>query len=255
MSLVDIFATKHSRRKSNHHLRSEEKKKQVPKTSSATVDIDSIWASMNSPAASTRPALSIPPDPNAIRPTPSTEPQPPSAPPPATTMETILIPHKYTFAGETHTSTKHVSAKSPEALAYLANPISQQKTSVHSSLCRPLARKNLLDPNPTALINSRQLPPRSDLPPSIGGNGAKALAANARVSEWANGVKGKAKKLNTVEKSKVDWEKEVERLGIAEELEKAEKSGENYLGRMDFLGRVEGGREEEARRMRMMEKA
>lgn len=68
-------------------------------------------------------------------------------------------------------------------------------------------------------------------------------------------MKGKAKKLNTVEKSKFDWEKEVERLGIAEELEKAEKSGENYLGRMDFLGRVEGGREEEARRMRMMEKA
>ena len=49
----------------------------------------------------------------------------------------------------------------------------------------------------------------------------------------------------------MDWEAEVERQGMREELEKAEKSGGSYLGRMEFLGRVEGGRGEEARLARL----
>ena len=61
----------------------------------------------------------------------------------------------------------------------------------------------------------------------------------------------KAKKLNTVEKSKLDWEAEVERQGMREELEKAEKSGNSYLGRREFLDRVEGKGEEEARLFRL----
>ena len=70
-----------------------------------------------------------------------------------------------------------------------------------------------------------------------------------RASAWEVG-KEKARKLNTVEKSKMDWEAEVERQGMREELEKAEKSGGSYLGRMEFLGRVEGKGEDEARRAR-----
>lgn len=60
-----------------------------------------------------------------------------------------------------------------------------------------------------------------------------------------------AKKLNTVEKSKLDWEKEVERKGMREELERAEKSGGSYLGRREFLERVEGKGEEGARVARL----
>ncbi len=60
-----------------------------------------------------------------------------------------------------------------------------------------------------------------------------------------------AKKLNTVEKSKLDWEAEVERQGMREELERAEKSGKSYLGRREFLERVEGKGEEEARLQRL----
>lgn len=54
-----------------------------------------------------------------------------------------------------------------------------------------------------------------------------------------------------MEKSKLDWEKEVERLGMREELERAEKSGGNYLGRREFLERVEGKGEEEMRVQRL----
>lgn len=180
---------------------------------------------------------------------------PSEAPPPPqlhTVTETITIPHTYVFAGETHTSTKTVPANSPEALAYLASKDKTPITSAGPTLRRPLARRGLLDPNPTASIKGRPTPVRADLPTSIGGNGARALAANAKASQWGVNAKGeKAKNLNTVEKSKLDWEKEVERQGIREELEKAEKSGESYLGRMEFLGRVEGGLEEESRKIRM----
>ena len=58
-------------------------------------------------------------------------------------------------------------------------------------------------------------------------------------------------KLNTVEKSKLDWEAEVERQGFREELDKAEKAQGSYMGRMEFLGRVEEGRDERERAARM----
>ena len=127
------------------------------------------------------------------------------------------------------------------------------------SLRRPLARKGLLEPNPSRVILNRgQLPPRSDLPLSIGG--IRTLASAAAAAEKAGLVgkenrlgKGveKGEKLNTVEKSKLDWEAEVERQGMREELERAEKSGGSYLGRVEFLRRVEGGEEERARAARV----
>lgn len=54
-----------------------------------------------------------------------------------------------------------------------------------------------------------------------------------------------------MEKSKLDWEAEVERQGMREELEQAERSGKNYLGRREFLERVEGKGEEDARLQRL----
>ena len=96
------------------------------------------------------------------------------------------------------------------------------------------------------------MPPRSDLPLSIGGKGTNSLAAEKRVTGWGNDIiKKKNKKedvvvkLNTVEKSKEDWSALVEREGIREELEKAEKSAGSYLGRQEFLKRLEAERERE----------
>ena len=174
-----------------------------------------------------------------------TQTAPTFAPPPP---ETITIPHTYTFAGETHTSTKSVPITSPEAVAYLAKKNAPTTLPVGPTLRRPLARKNLLEPNPTRLIKNIPAPRRADLPASIGGVGA-AIAL-------AKGVKGRAErkaevKLNTVEKSKLDWNEEVEREGLREELIRAERSGTTYLGRMEFLGRVDEGREEMERRARL----
>ncbi|KAK3178067.1 hypothetical protein OEA41_000199 [Lepraria neglecta] len=232
----------------------ESKNKPLAKTTGATIDIDSVWARLNNPEALRPPTTAQKPSETTSDaeniPPPSSE---PAAPATSTPETTITIPHTYTFAGETHTSTKTVPASSPEAIAYLAskakNPTSP--TATGPTLRRPLARKGLLEPNPSFLIKGREVPPRADLPTSIGGKGTRSLGSSVKASQWETGKEGKAKKLNTVEKSKLDWEAEVERQGMREELEKAEKSGGSYLGRMEFLGRVEGGREEEARVARL----
>lgn len=239
--------------------RAGESKRTVSKSSGATIDVESVWARLNSPQTSRPPtdtqrhsdaianAENIPPSSDI----PSKNTLPPSlqvsSPEP-----TITIPHTYTFAGQTHTSTKIVPASSKEAQAYLASKDRDPTATTGPALRRPLARKGLLDPNPQCLIKGVARPPRSDLPTSIGGQGTKHLNAATKAKVWEIGKK-KEVKLNTVEKSKLDWEAEVERQGLREELEKAEKSGGSYLGRMEFLGRGDQLREEEAKKARLKE--
>lgn len=237
----------------------DETKKTVSKSSGATIDLDSVWARLNNPQAS-RPLTDAqkPPDVNA-----NAENIPPSSDtlskdtlPPSLQVSspepTITIPHTYTFAGQTHTSTKIVPAASKEAQAYLASKDKVSTAIAGPALRRPLARKGLLDPNPQCLIKGVTRPLRSDLPTSIGGQGTKHLNTATKAKVWELGKK-KEVKLNTVEKSKLDWEAEVERQGLREELEKAEKSGGSYLGRMEFLGRGDQLREEEAKKARLKE--
>ena len=239
--------------------RSDETKTPVSKSSGATIDVDSVWARLNSPQI-TRPlrdsqkppdaianAENIPPSPATI----SKDTLPPSLQVPSL-EPTITVPHTYTFAGQTHTSTKIVPTSSKEAQAYLASKERDPTTTTGPALRRPLARKGLLDPNPQCLIKGVARPPRSDLPTSIGGQGTKHLNAATKAKVWEIGKK-KEVKLNTVEKSKLDWEAEVERQGLREELEKAEKSGGSYLGRMEFLGRGDQLREDEAKKARLKE--
>ena len=183
----------------------------------------------------------------------------PPSPQPASSVseitETIQIPHTYTFAGETHTTLRTVPRSAPAAVAYLSSQSKSTGNVTNSgpSLRRPLARKGLLDPNSARLIKGQPAATRTDLPSTIGGNGARAILSKVAGWDEKGNRKGKKKedKLNTVEKSKLDWEGVVEREGLREELEKAEKSGGSYLGRMEFLGRVGEKGEEEARRARV----
>ena len=196
---------------------------------------------------------------------------------------TISIPHTYTFAGQTTTSTKTVPLSSSAAQSYLnclnkSSPTSQKSSQVIQEkeilpagppVRRPLARKSLIEPNLTCYIASRGhiLPPRADLPRSIGGGGSLkqlSLAGAEPLLGKGNGPihspfklggttskKDKGEKLNTVEKSKLDWQSEVDRLGLREELEKAGKDRGSYLQRRDFLDRVEMAGEDRARKARL----
>lgn len=224
-----------------------------------TIDIDSVWARLNNSQASQPPIDTQKPldaDDNAENIPPSSETLSKVTLPPSLQVSnpepTITIPHTYTFAGQTHTSTKIVPTSSKEAQVYLASKDKDSTATTGPALRRPLARKGLLDPNPQCLIKGAARPPRSDLPTSIGGQGTKHLNTATKAKVWEAGKK-KEVKLNTVEKSKLDWEAEVERQGLREELEKAEKSGGSYLGRMEFLGRGDQWREEEAKKARLRE--
>jgi len=64
------------------------------------------------------------------------------------------------------------------------------------------------------------------------------------------GVGKDAKKLNTVEKSAMDWAGFVDKEGIADELDAAGKAKGAYKARQEFLARVEYKKDEEARRAR-----
>ena len=211
-------------------FREEKVKKAATTSATATADIDSLWTRMNAP-----PSILDPPPPQSLSIDKENEDpkiiSPFKAAPAPTQEESITIPHTYSFAGQSHTTQRTVPISSPEAQAYLSS-LQKPKNS------RPLARKNLLEPNPTRLINGVPSSIRTDLPPSIGGSLPKGKGLDKKIKD---------PKINTVEKSKMDWEAEVERTGIREELAQAGKSSKDYLGRKEFLDRVDAGRDERER--------
>lgn len=163
----------------------------------------------------------------------------PNPNPAADDGDTVMIHRTYNFAGKVHTETKVVPRDSAEARLYLAsNPSDLPAPTSASPPRRPtkLARRSIFEPA------TEPLPQRADLKLGVG---------TIRERLVVQGREDKGKKLNTVEKSKMDWAGFVDKEGIREELEVAEKGKGSYLQRKEFLDRVEGKREEEARRARM----
>ena len=143
--------------------------------------------------------------------------------------ETLTIKRTYVFAGETISEEKQVPKASAEARLYLKSlrepdaNASAAASPTKPPLRRPKKRTSMFEPNPHGTVK-----------------GLTPTGASAN----------KGPKLNTIEKSKLDWAGFVDKEGIQEELDGAGKAKEGYLGRMDFLGRVEAKREEEAKSAR-----
>ncbi len=57
-----------------------------------------------------------------------------------------------------------------------------------------------------------------------------------------------ATKLNTIEKSKLDWAGFVDKEGIKDDLDGHSRAKDGYLDRMGFLGRVQAKKEDEVRK-------
>ena len=131
----------------------------------------------------------------------------------------ITISQTYTFAGITHTENKLVPADSAEARLFLSthpesqlpptnglnsSPSTSQATTAttpqNTSLRRPLKRASNFDAGP--------------------------LQANT-----------KAQKMNTLDKSRLDWAGFVDKEGIKDDLDRQGKGG-GYVDRQAFLGRV-----------------
>lgn len=215
---------------------SEKPKKTLVTSEETTVDIDAIWARMN--ASKTPSALSAlgrankneekiaekaseaSPLKDQTRETTSVAANAQGVAPAEASIaeDMILIKRTYEFAGETVAEEKQVPKSSAEARLYLAAVAAQQNPTTSTPnkkppLRRPKKRTSMFEPPP------------DDSPLSTAGS------------------KGKATKLNTIEKSKLDWAGYVDKEGIKDELEGAEKAKDGYLGRMDFLDKMSAKRE------------
>lgn len=147
-------------------------------------------------------------------------------------QQMIKIKRTYKFAGEMVTEEKTVPKDSAEAKAYLMSGENVELGQVDGvpkrNLRRPLRKISRFDPNPTGTIKK---------------------SWEKQVMEADKDASGP--KINTVEKSRLDWAQYVDEAGIKDELRTASKAKEGYIGRMDFLGRVDAKRDEEARQARL----
>ena len=155
---------------------------------------------------------------------------------PVADEEMITIKRTYKFAGETITEEKTVSKSSAEARLYLQTTQQQSSPSDRNSpqtttgtTSKPAAATPLR--RPKKRISMFEPPP----PSSSEGGGVNA-------TDKRKGP-GPGPKLNTIEKSKLDWAGYVDQEGIKDELDVAEKSKDGYLAKRDFLDRVDTKRD------------
>ncbi|KAI0480882.1 bucentaur or craniofacial development-domain-containing protein [Xylariaceae sp. FL0804] len=168
----------------------------------------------------------------------------------------IKIKRTYNFAGKVHTEEKLVARDSAEARLHLASRDPRQSAAGEGTA------DDDDDDNGDGIPKRQPRPAfRSAFEPVVEGLATGrvdldlGLGARLRLREAAAAQQGRgAKRVNVVEKSRMDWAGFVDRAGIKDELELAGKSKQSYAHRQDFLARVEANREEEARRARMAER-
>ncbi|KAI3083280.1 hypothetical protein CBS147353_2304 [Aspergillus niger] len=233
-------------------MRIGEGRKPLAKIDGATVDVDALWAKMNAPdsgvdasSAQDESKEATPAAGQTDGETAGGDEATPSAQEPQTkyTEEMVKIKRTYKFAGEMITEEKIVPKDSAEAKLFLAGEKDAETVTAADvdnaanakdalKLRRPLRRPSRFDPNPTGSIKkSWEKQPVTE---------ATAGQENAR-----------GPKINTVEKSRLDWAAYVDQAGIKDELNVHSKAKEGFLGRMDFLDRVGAKIDEERRNARL----
>ncbi|CAK7224398.1 swr complex subunit [Sporothrix bragantina] len=194
-----------------------------------------------------------------------------TAPTSASHTEMIKIKRTYNFAGQVHTEEKIVARDSAEAKLYLAE-VGADNVEI-LMLNADGTEVDGKDGGDDDDSQRKRLPPRKAfrsafepiLDPSLVQIGARTdldlgLAARLQARERTalqkqqQAAHDQAKKLTTVEKSRMDWAGFVDREGIQDELAVAGKSKGAFVDRQQFLARTEMRREEEARRARMASK-
>ncbi|KAI9820554.1 MAG: swr complex subunit [Thelocarpon impressellum] len=204
--------------------RAKEGKERKPLASvaDATVDVDALWASMQGPGSKPEQKTGEQAGDGGPSTSGDTHGSMKGTAQHAATegpvaSETITVKRTYDFAGETISEEKVVPRASAEATLFLQSQQRPPPAQPKPGLRRPKKRTSMFE-------------------------------TSASTSDAA--APAKAPKLNTIEKSKLDWAGFVDKEGIADELDEHSKAKEGYLGRMDFLGRVEAKREEERRNAR-----
>lgn len=209
-------------------LSSDQEKKPISDVEGSTVDVDKIWAQMNSSPQPAAAQLQSEVETGLRKPSENAEDPHTSGlqaydanvrtatgdavNSASTGEEMITIKRTYAFAGEAITEEKTVPKSSAEARLYLqsqqTSPDPISKPGAQPPLRRPKKRVSMFEPSSDSL------------------------------GQASNASKGKGPKLNTIEKSKLDWAGYVDKEGMKDELDGAEKSKDGYLGKKEFLDRV-----------------
>ncbi|KAI1180343.1 bucentaur or craniofacial development-domain-containing protein [Nemania sp. FL0916] len=229
--------------------RAQEKaeRKLLAVTGPVTVDVDDLWAQMTA-------APVIPPKSNVEHDKENQQPRqrgtdenapavkPTSrGPNDAESSDMIKIKRTYNFAGKVHTEEKLVARDSAEAQLYLAShdpklALADADAEHEDERLKRKPRKAF----------------RSAFEPVVEGFAQRAdLKLGMDLRLQLREQQAKAKKLNVVEKSRMDWAGFVDKEGIKDELALAGKSKQSYVNRQDFLQRVEAKKEAEARQARI----
>lgn len=153
----------------------------------------------------------------------------------------ISIPHTYKFAGEVHTTTRLLPRSHPDAVKYLSQ--SSSSTATPSASAASSASSSAPTTNTAPKPASAPTPSSRPQPGPRRKKGSSLAALSAAVTS-------KPTKLNTLEKSKLDWDQfkgNSSQLSQHEldELENQTRGGgkglgdmKGYLERRDFLDRV-----------------
>ncbi|RPB03318.1 BCNT-domain-containing protein [Choiromyces venosus 120613-1] len=136
--------------------------------------------------------------------------------------EMTTISRTYTFAGKVISETKTVPKSSQEAQAYLSTLPSASSTLTTSA---------------SSSAPANGLPPRRPPPKK------RASAFDSAAAARKPATPAPAQKLNTLEKSRLDWAGFVDKEGIGDELKKHTSGDKSYLDRQAFLGRVDEKRD------------
>ncbi|KAM5351429.1 hypothetical protein ACJ41O_004152 [Fusarium nematophilum] len=219
----------------------KEERKYATNNGPVTVNVDALWAQMISGTPAVGNKSDQPDGTNADAQSASKageDGKPASDPAASEDLSTMIrIKRTYNFAGRVHTEEKLVQRDSAEAKLYLASQGQDAPADSPEKRATRKAFRSAFEPL------TDPLPQRADL----------NLGVVARMK--AGREAAQAKKLNVVEKSRMDWAGYVDKEGIKDELELAGKSKDSYMAREDFLAKSEARRDEESRRARLAGKA
>jgi hypothetical protein len=226
---------KHQRTSLTSYPRKEERK-YVTNNEPVTVDVDALWAQMISRTPAPGSKVDQPDKTDEGTDPANQKDEPISRAADSAGLDDpsamIRIKRTYNFAGRVHTEEKLVPRDSAEAKLYLASQGQDVPAEGPEKRVTRKAFRSAFEPQ------MELLPHRSDL----------NLGMAARIKA---GKEAQAKKLNVVEKSRMDWAGYVDKEGIKDELELAGKSKDSYMAREDFLAKSEALREEDSRRARL----
>lgn len=166
----------------------------------------------------------------------------------------IKIKRTYKFAGKVHTEEKLVARDSAEARLYLASRGKKSGDPTTSADAAAAADDGGAEAEDDDDDDKRRMPRkafRSTFEPVLLlSDGGQRTDLNLGIAVRLQ-AREKATKLNTVEKSRMDWAGFVDKEGIKDELALAGRAKGSFADRQDFLARTEARREEDARRVRL----